>query len=115
MFEVQTFDGGVRDKDELLIVDCPEKPRCAYKNFTEISLKFLSILPGPSSGGRGDRIKKRYIHQKLFVVRLSEIVLGGILLVEQTANRKRARDRDRESVMDIAGTANNLKNFTVFK
>ena len=100
-------------REELLVVDCLEKPRCAYKDFTEITSKFPSTSSGPSSGG--NRFKKRYIQQKLCVVRQSESVRGGVSLVEQSANRKRARNRDRESGGDNAGAAKKLKVFPIFK
>ena len=35
LFEEKKIDGGVGGIEELLVVDCPEKPRCPYKNFTE--------------------------------------------------------------------------------
>ena len=34
--KTQLFEGSVGSKGELLVVDCPEKPKCAYKNFSEI-------------------------------------------------------------------------------
>ena len=51
MFEEQKLDGCVGEKEELLVVKYPKKPRCAYINYTEISSKFPSTSPGPSSWG----------------------------------------------------------------
>ena len=47
------------------------------------------------------------------MVRESENVRGGMSLVEHSANRKRARDGDRESGGDNTGTAKKLKVFPI--
>ena len=39
LFEELGDDGGVGKKEELLVVNDPEEPKCLYKNFTDIFLK----------------------------------------------------------------------------
>ena len=42
LFEEKKFEGGVGGVEELLVEDCPEKPRYACRNFTELTAKIPS-------------------------------------------------------------------------
>ena len=48
------------------------------------------------------------------MVRQTEGVLGGVSLVDQSANRKQAHNGDRESGGDNARAAKKLKVFSIF-
>ena len=109
LFEEKKFEGCVGGVEELLVVDCPEKPRYAFRNFTELTAKIPSTSPGPSS-----KFKKRCFQQKLCVVRQTEGVRGGVSLFDRSANRKQARNGDRESGGDNARAAKKLKVFSIF-
>jgi hypothetical protein len=92
------------EKKEKLLAPEETKPKCLYANFTDICSK----LPGTSTG---TILGKK---QKLCVSRKSANVRGGMLLIEQSTNQKRARSGDRECGGDVQGAAKKLKVFPIF-